>query len=1271
MRILCGSARSVGARFVLGAIGLMIAAGVSGAQERADGGPNPSLGRRDSKLPFVTGEVIVRLKKSQIGEVGALSEQTTLQRDQAALSRLQSKYGVQNKGPVFKRIHEQLRQGKSQGSLSVASAEGAALRPQALLQFYVLKTERPVQAVCTELNADPAVEYAQPNYVYSPCETPNDPEFADQYAHQLIQMEDAWDISTGSRDIIVAVLGTGVDVNHPDLVDNIWVNQDEVAGNGVDDDGNGYVDDVHGWNFATASDDMTPWYEHETEVAGVIGAVGNNGKGVCGVNWQCSIMVLETEYTSSEVAEALDYAAANGARVLNMSFGSDEFGPEGDPVVKTAVDNAYDRGVLLVASAGNADSSRPNYPAAYPNVLAVASTNGEDMKTGHSTFGNWVDIAAPGTDIVTTEVGGAYVATAGTSFSAPYVAGVAALVLSHRPELTHVQVRAILENTTDPVYYGDLDPNLGYIGTGRVNAYEALEAADESLPLSEVFVPMPNQVFAADGNAIDLCLFVHGDSYRLDYRSYGRTDWIAISEGNGTTDPNGIVCVSLANPGAGSYEMRVRVSRGDRVHTDYRSFGVTDAKEQAHWPLPKGMTEEELGYFYFMGSPLCMDIDGDGRNEIIQATLDYSSYLGGGMVNIWGEDGNSLPNWPAMAGSYGWPTSVAAGDIDGDGDYEVVAASETDGEVYAFHVDTGQMADGDWPAAVGGWYGYISSGPVLADLDGDGDSEILAALDLESSDTDGLIALQGDGSYLWTRRYTAVGPMSVADMDRDGDVEIALCGLGPGLSRVYTFILDHEGQSVARWRGGSPKGTAFADLDGNGKDELVFCTEEEVMAVRADGTTVWKTKAADSLDTPGGLCVGDLDGDGLSEVYVSTYVESDGFIFTRVYGFDSKGKLLTAAGYPKTLMGDCTRCLPLIADIDGDGARELIVAPTGEPIMAWEADGSITPGFPMLNLAADVEVTPAVADLDQDGDVEIMMAASDYRFHVLDLTAPYTAESDGWSMSRHDPQNSGWTAASPRLDSISAPAEIKPGERLEVHLAATNPADLPLQWCVGNLPQGAWYDSESQTVSWKPAADQAFSTYTLSFLVTDGVRQFSRTVSVAVVSQAIYSAGMDADPGWTLDEGWAWGVPAGAGSWAGDPNTGRTGDNVLGYALEGGYADGLGETRYATTGPIDCTGYENIRLSFWRWLGVESPYDYACVQVSNDGVTWTDLWTSGQSHISDSAWQFVEYAVPAGIADGQSTVYFRWGMGPTDDWVAAPGWNLDDVQVTGESTIDN
>jgi len=1235
--------------------------------------PVGSSAERSTFRPsYVAGEVIIQLRDVPSGAIQILSEDAALQRDQASLLRLQSLYGVASARPVFKRVHEQWRQGRSQGSLSIASASEQDGRSRSLLRFYVLKTERSVPAVCARLRADPAVEHAQPNYIYHPCRTPNDPDFPDQYAHQLIQMEDAWEISTGSRDVVVGVLGTGVDVNHPDLKDNIWVNPGEIAGNKIDDDGNGFVDDVHGWNFEAASGKMEPEDNHETQVAGVIAAVGDNDKGVAGVNWQCSLMVLQLslDYTTDEVAAALDYAAVNGARIINMSFGGDVFGPEGDLVVQTALDNAYDQGVFLIASAGNSDTSRPHYPAGYAKVLAVASTNGEDMKTGHSTFGPWVDIAAPGTDIVTTDFDGDYIATAGTSFSAPYVAAVAALLFAHRPELTAVQARAILENTTDPIYYGDLDPDLGYIGTGRVNAYRALQAVDEAHPLGEVFAPQPRQTFPVDSNAIELSLFVYGDSFQLDYRPCGQSDWMAIAEGGAPTDPNGVTSVSLANPGVGTYELRLRVTRGERTHTDRRIFAISGAASQARWPKPQDPEDEDYYWIYFVGSPLCMDVNGDGRNEIIQPTLDLSSYWGGGLLDIWTADSNSLPNWPVDLG-YIWPSSTAVGDIDGDGDYEVVVGAELDGEVSAYHVESGQIVDGNWPAMVGGWYGYINAGPILADLDGNGDSEILVALDLESASTDGLIALHGDGTYLWRRRYTSVGPMSVADLDRDGDVEIALGGLGPGLNRVYTFLLDHQGQQIARWRGGSPKGTVFADLDADGKTEMVFSTEEEVMAVRADGSTVWKTRAEDPLDTGGGLVVGDIDGDGLSEVYMITFVEGDGFIFTRVYAFDHKGRLLTAAGYPKTIMGDSTRCTPLIADIDGDGQKELVVATTGEPIMAWEADGSVTPGFPLLSLAADEEMTPALEDLDGDGDIEMMIGADDYRFHVLDLPGAYSPGLVDWGMVRHDPQSSGWTAVAPRLDDLAAPPEVRPGERLEVHLVASNPADLPLRWSVGNLPEGAWYDDQSLTLFWKPTVDQAFSVSTFSFLVTDGVRQNSRSVAIAVTSDAIYHASMDSDPNWTLDEGWAWGDPNGQGSWNSDPNSGRTGANVIGFALDGDYPDNLAETRYATLGPIDCTGYENIRLSFWRWLGVESPYDYACVQVSNDGVAWTDLWTTGQSHISDSAWQFVEYAVPAGLADGQSTVYFRWGMGPTDDWVTYPGWNLDDVQVTGELMIDN
>ena len=1227
------------------------------------------------KPQYVPGEVIVKLKDGTAGRISALSQGVDLQMHQATLTRLEKKYSVRQGRPVFQRLHRlqivrDLDQGR--GMLGIAPSEMPNKRD--LLPYYVLKTDRRVLSLCAELNADPDIEYAQPNYIYHICRTPNDPDFPDQYAHQLIQMEDAWEIETGSRDVIVAVIDTGVDVNHPDLKDNIWVNEDEIPDNQIDDDGNGYVDDIHGWNFGDDDNIVTPsgtsssTVSHGTQVSGVIAAVGNNNEGVCGVNWSSSIMALRMslDFESADVAEALEYAAANGARVVNMSFGGDVFGPKGDLVMKAGLDSAYNQGVLLVASAGNSDTSRPLYPAAFANVMAVSSTNGEDLKTGHSSFGVWVDIAAPGTDIVTTTLENDYVSTAGTSFSSPYVGAVAALLFAYRPDMTNIEARAVLENTTDPVYYGDVDPNQGYLGTGRVNAYKALTRADNDYPLGEIVSPWQNQMFANDGNDIEVCVFVHGDDYQLDYRLYGQSDWIRLDEGGSPADPNGQICLSMANPGSGTYELSLRVTRNGFTHIDRKFFGIEIAPSQTHWPKPDETVDTLEGYEYFVGSPICTDVTGDGRNEIVQLSLDFSTYYGDGIVNIWTADGNSLDGWPVDLG-YMWASSVAVGDIDGDGDYEVVVASEYDAVVSAYHVESGELVEGDWPIMVGGWYGFISAGPVLADLDGDGDSEIIVALDEESRDTDGLYAIQHDGSFLWQRRYTSSGPVSVADFDKDGKVEITLCGYGPGLSRVYTFVLDNQGQQLARWRGGSPKGTAVADLDADGTPEIVFCTDSEIMATHADGSTLFSTRVSDPLDEYGALSVGDINNDGYGEVYVTTYiVEADDFAFTRVYVVDHQGDILEDAGYPRVVMGYPYGCPPLIADIDGDGQKELIVAVGGEPVIAWEADGSVTPGFPLLNLAPDYEVTPALEDLDQDGDLEFMVVGDDYRFHVLDLPGLYEPGLIDWGMVRHDAQNSGWTLPSPLLNPIDAPAEVKPGERLELQFTTQNPAKLPIQVFVGNLPEGAYYDPNTQTVFWKPAADQAFGSYTFSFLVTDGIRQNSRSAVIAVVPSAIYSATMDNDPNWQLDPGWAWGKPTGGGSWNGDPDSAYTGENIIGYELSGDYENSMLETLYATLGPVDASGYQNITISFWRWLGLESPYDDAAVQVSNDGVVWTDIWRPGYSHISDQVWQLVEYAVPASVADDQPVVYFRWAMGPTDDSVTYPGWNIDDVQITGD-----
>jgi len=1222
--------------------------------ERATGQARPAVeGTHPADgLHYVPGEILVRLKA-----VATSAGKATSPQDDAALLRLQRRHQLEVRKSV----------------LLDAGAKARSQR-QAKRPFYLLRTEGDVTAVCAQLRNDPDVESAQPNYVYHPCRVPNDPDFADQYAHQLIQMTDAWDISTGSRDVVVGVLGTGVDVNHPDLKDNIWLNADEIPGNGVDDDNNGYVDDVHGWNFESQNNHVIPESViygiegHETMVAGVIAAVGDNSEGVCGVNWQCSIMPLRVSLyiTTAEVAESLNYATANHADIVNMSFGAgiDEPDWTDDPIMQEAIDHAFAEGVLLVASAGTSATDDVYYPAAYYNVMSVASTDGEDAKTDHSTFGSWVDIAAPGTDIVTTDLNGEYIATAGTSFSAPYVAAVAALVLAHEPNLTHIELRAVLENTTDPVYYGLVDPDLGYIGTGRVNAYEALQAADRRHPLGEIVAPRQAESFAADVNAIDVLLFVHGDSYRLEYSTYGNHDWTLVAEGANPADPNGLVRLSLADPGAGTFELRLAVTTEGQTHHDRKIFGVRWAPAQTPWPAPKNVAYPPDDQFF--GGPICMDVDGDGRNEIVQSSISWTNFDGIPRLSVWREDGTALPGWPQELPFAYDPPYCAVGDIDGDGDYEIVGTCNYDGIVCAWHAESGEWVDG-WPKALGGWYYSIVGYPVLADLDGDGDSEILVGLNADPGDMDGLYAFQADGTSLWQRRYACEGSISVADFDRDGDVEIALCGYGPGVSNIYAHILDHRGQLVKKWRGGSSKGTAIADLDGNGQPELVFCVEDGVQAVGVDGSTIWKTRLRDPFDTEGSLSIADIDNDGRSEVYVNSYVESDGYSFTQVYALDHQGRQMTHTGFPKTVIGDPGDSAPLIADIDGDGQKEILVGAAGTPLIAWEADGSTVTGFPMLTLPTEVYCTAAISDLDLDGDIEILVGGYDYRFHVVDLPGPYNLEATDWGAARHDPQNSAWTSKAPTLELDAAPEQIQPGQRLLLALHATNPDNRLLRFVVGNLPEGAYFDPNALTVSWKPTTDQVFHTYRFSFLVTDGIHQTSRSVAVAVAPDAIYSANMDTDPAWQLDGGWTWGTPAGNGSWNGDPASGRTGQSVIGYALNGDYEDAMAETHYATMGPVNCEGYANVRLGFWRWLGIEAPYDDACVQVSNDGANWTDLWTVGNSHVSDESWRFVEYLVPASIGDDQPTLSFRWGIGPTDESVTYAGWNIDDVQVTGDT----
>jgi len=610
---------------------------------------------------------------------------------------------------------------------------------------------------------------------------PNDTHYNKQWYLAKVNADSAWEKITESPETVIAVIDSGIQINHPDLENNVWINRGEFKDNGIDDDSNGFIDDFHGWNFVDNTPDPSPdlkseWSEagasHGTIVAGIIAAQGNNKRGVAGITWNAQIMPLKVmndigEGRISDVVRAIDYAVNNGADIINLSFVS--FGYS--QAMQDAIRRAHEAGVIVVAAAGNEQSAgkgyntdeTPIYPACYDGqligenmVIGVAATDALDQKALFSSYGfSCVDISAPGISFFSTVTKGGSKDNyskeydgywSGTSMATPVVSGAIALIQQSNPALSRSEVVNILFASSYNL--SRLNPDyLGQLGNGRVDINKAISMSKEKLysQVSRLLISPGGekeiQVAAANGSLLDKISMEEKD--------------FSMTSGDVNGDRNEEIVVG-AGPGS-LPEVKIYNREGEMI----KKFLVYSKNF-------RGGVEVDL-----------IDLDNDGRAEVVVAPTSGV----GSQVRIFDYNGRLKKEFWAAGRYHKGGLSLAVGDIDGRGNQQIVVGlgQGNEPQVRIFN-NKGKMV-GIFLAYEKTFKGGINV--EIANIDGRKDhsrSEIIVS---PGAGRYPLIRIFDDHSklkrqfYAYTKNWKGGVNLAADDIDNDGVAEIVV-GAYPG-----------------------------------------------------------------------------------------------------------------------------------------------------------------------------------------------------------------------------------------------------------------------------------------------------------------------------------------------------------------------------------------------------------------------------------------------------------------------------------------------------------